>query len=151
MDSLYMALHSLENGNNNTEYISLIIALLAVFFSPIINHITTKHTIDSQSKSAKEQIANQSKIAELNIKSEVLSRNRQDWINTLRISISEFTSLFVLLSKANEKPIASKDDKWEKLFMLKAKISLLINPNEDDHQQLEKLIENATQFVLKDE
>jgi hypothetical protein len=148
MDSLYVALHSIQNGNNSTEYLSLLIALLAVFFSPIISYLITKQTIKSQAKSAKEQIETQSNIAERNIKAEVISRNRQDWINTLRISISEFISLCIILSKVNEHIVNSAEDKWERFFALRSKISLLINPKEDDHQQLDELIEKATQFIL---
>lgn len=148
MDSLYVALRSIQNGNNNTEYLSLLIALLAVFFSPIISYLTTKQTIKSQTKSAKEQSEAQFNIAERNIKSEVISRNRQDWINNLRINISEFISLCIILSKVNEHIVNSAEDKWERFFAVRSIISLLINPKEDDHQQLDGLIEKATQSIL---
>lgn len=132
MDSVYVALKSMkENYWLNTEILSLLIALLAVFFGPIIAHYTAKRTMKSQIQ-----------IAEREIKSNVLSNNRQEWINTLRNNISEFLSLI----RVREAPIIPTSEIIsisERLFTTRFRISLLLNPKEDDHKNLDELLETA--------
>lgn len=148
MDSLYVALNNLSKESSNyVQYISLAIAFLAVFFSPLISFLTTKLTINSQLKLSNHQINSQITIAERNLKSEVLSRNRQNWINTLRDSISEFVALSIVIAKI-QSGHDDYDEKMEKFLTLKSKISLLLNPKEDDHTRLDNYLEEALQFNL---
>jgi hypothetical protein len=85
--------------------------------------------------------------SKLNFRALVISNNRQDWINALRDSISEFQSILVQLSLQKKYPeVGLTDDrmlKRERASFLYAKIKLLINPNEDDHIELVRLISEA--------
>lgn len=74
------------------------------------------------------------------IKSTTVSANRQDWINTLRNEISKFISSvhvvsFGLLEEVGFTPLDSKE-KLADVFLIEAKIRLMLNPLEEDHQRL---------------
>jgi len=119
----------------SVEFLSLVIALLAVFFGPLIHYVISKR----QSKT-------QIKIANDNIKATVLSRNRQDWINTLRDQISEFISILSSLAVTHtheEFDVVDKQRWYERGICLQSKISLLINPMEEDHNYLVELLDKA--------
>jgi hypothetical protein len=75
----------------------------------------------------------------------VLSNNRQAWINTLRDLIAEFISICALIHSAKWNVRAERefDEKWERLALVDSKIRLLLNPNEEDHNHLVKLMGDA--------
>ncbi len=77
----------------------------------------------------------------------VISANRQVWINTLRDTISEYQSCVSVLSihmaKQNiEEVIHSTEfrERVARVEFLRSKIRLLINPNEADHLKLVEII-----------
>jgi hypothetical protein len=123
-------------------YSAPLIALLAVFFSPLISYLTTKLTLSSQRK-----------MSERTISSQVISVNRQDWINTLRDNVSQFVAIMFTLSLATEADMNTKEffEKTEILFAIRFKLKLLINPKEDDHQKLDALIGDALRNVIAPE
>ncbi|HOI29912.1 MAG TPA: hypothetical protein PLZ15_09170 [Melioribacteraceae bacterium] len=146
MDSTYVFLNSLQESNKISDYLSLLIALLAVFFGPIISYYTAKHTIKHQLSSLDKQLTTQLNIAERALKSQVLSGNRQDWINTLRDALSEFLSILFMISQAK---LSKENDleKSETLLLLRFKISLLLNPQEDDHRQLDTFLDQGIKYL----
>lgn len=86
----------------------------------------------------------------------VLSANRQKWIETLRDSLAELVSLIVaaVVVRAGWKsqwnrglgPVTEERamlQKLERIVLVQWKIRLLLNPNEEDHQQLNLAIETA--------
>jgi hypothetical protein len=148
MDSLYVILKSLQDNSQSTQYLSLVIALLAVSFGPILSYFSARLTIKHQLSTFKEQLSTQISIAERGIKSQVLSKNRQDWINTLRDSISEFVSILYMVSKAK---LSEHEEKLkaERLFNLRLRISLLLNATEDDHKQLEDFLEEGMDYYVR--
>jgi hypothetical protein len=151
MDSLHVAMKTLQEGSLQiSQTLSLAIALLAVLFGPILAHLTAKRTVQLQLSSVREQIAAQVQIAGQDIRAEVLSGNRQRWINTLRDSISEFVSLAVILhtekQNANDFLVTS-----QRFLQVRTQISLLINPKEDDHRELNDLLEQTVTSVLEPE
>jgi hypothetical protein len=72
----------------------------------------------------------------------VLSANRQSWINALRDLIAECMSISGLIHLADwsSRPQAEYDAKMERLSFLIAKIRLMLNPKEEDHQRLTELL-----------
>lgn len=64
----------------------------------------------------------------------VLSANRQTWINSLRDAIAEFVSVASLVSMIGDKALLHA--RLERMFLIEAKVRLLLNPKEVDHQQL---------------
>jgi hypothetical protein len=95
-------------------------------------------------------------IAKRQINANVVSSNRQKWIESLRDLIAEFVSqlVTVLVVKSGWRgnwdrglPAIQSDraylEKLERMVLVQSKIRLLLNPNEADHQALYRVIEAA--------
>jgi hypothetical protein len=100
--------------------ISAVTALCAVLLGPLVSMWTVQR---------------QSRVA-------VLSTNRQAWINALRDLISEYISISGLIHAGDwsNRTEIEFDQKMERLALLSSKIRLMLNPKEDDHQRLSKLL-----------
>jgi hypothetical protein len=96
------------------------------------------------------------RVARRQFNANVLSANRQKWIETLRDLLAELISLLVAVvvvkqhwkGKWNKGLDAIAADptligKLERIVLVQWKIRLLINPLEADHQQLYSTIDNA--------
>lgn len=72
----------------------------------------------------------------------VLSANRQAWINTLRDLIAEYISITGLMHAGDwsSRTEIEFDQKMERLALLSAKVRLMLNPKEEDHQRLGQLL-----------
>lgn len=103
-------------------------------------------------------------VAKRQFSASVLSANRQKWIESLRDLLAELISLFTLAAvlRATWKagwakgmgPVAADAairDKLERLVLVTAKIRLMINPNEPDHQELYRAIETALERFKSDD
>ena len=71
----------------------------------------------------------------------VLSTNRQAWINALREALAEFAALAHTISKVEDQSL--RLSKAERIFVLNAKILLMLNPKESDHQQLISILNSV--------
>jgi hypothetical protein len=98
--------------------ISAITALCAVILAPLVSMWTTD---------------NQARVS-------VRSTNRQAWINSLRDTIAEFSSIGWMISLHRDNELVVK---VERLFYLEDKIHLMLNPGEKEHQQLAGAITDA--------
>jgi len=125
------------------EIISALTALVAVIVGPIVSiYIMNKQNI------------NNIKIAEKNILASTVSSSRQKWIDTLRDSIAEFQTLIFPLSVPTAMELFTKNEKInrvERATFLLTKISLLINPKEEDHIKLMEYIADTLSSVNKGE
>jgi hypothetical protein len=100
-------------------------------------------------------------IARLQFKASVISANRQNWINTLRDCIAEFqvkakvVTVETKLSSQDSTSFASDpknfDQAVEKKRVLRNKIALLINPNEQDHDDLIKLMAKVEDLCINED
>jgi hypothetical protein len=103
-------------------------------------------------------------VARRQFNANVLSANRQKWIETFRDLLAELISLLiaVLVVKSEWKGqwnkglglITSDPNlllKLERIVLVQWKIRLLINPTEADHQELYRTIEMAFQRVQSEE
>ena len=81
-------------------------------------------------------------VAQRQIRVTVLSANRQTWINTLRDLIAEYISISALVHAGDwsSRTEVEFDQKLERLALLNAKIRLMLNPNEPDHERLGTLL-----------
>lgn len=127
------------------------------FVALLIGVLTTVTNIFVMRKSMKVN----KDIAELNFNSNVLSKNRQEWINTLRDLISEYIAIFdnILLNnifnkedKSEVKYIRTKEGKEEirNLFYLQNKIGLLLNLKEGKSKSLYMMLTELTAAFHKD-
>lgn len=136
-----------ENPIDMNQYMPWVVALLIGIFSLVVNLLVHKN----QQKLALKSMELQSEQSKQVIKKDILSKNRQEWINTLRDSISDYLSSHELSKlivkydkKGTETPpeYRSEFKKWQSLYY---KIKLMLNPNEDKSR---KLIELMTQLNL---
>jgi hypothetical protein len=73
----------------------------------------------------------------------VVSANRQSWINTLRDTVSEYQSsvtgmiVFLSVGKINSNEF---HERFDRLEFLGSKIRLLLNPCEKNHQKLVEIV-----------
>jgi hypothetical protein len=110
------------------EVCSLIIALVAVIVGPIISW----------------------KIAKRQISASTVTTSRQQWINTLRDAISDFSakaSMIYCLAK-NQYADEQSIPRIEGMLQLNYKIELLINPNEEDHAILAQLVTDIASSLM---
>lgn len=79
----------------------------------------------------------------------VLSGNRQAWINTLRDLIAEYIAIVAVVHAGDwaQKSEEEFDQKLERLTLIRTKITLMINPNEEDHERLVKLLQAISQTL----
>jgi hypothetical protein len=142
--------------DSNTDYNQIALILLAIF--TVIG--TTCVSIRTINKKTEESIRahdaivkSQTEIAELNNRTQVLSNNRQAWINTLREEIAQYLADLHILQF--EKLLGNERDKTNCSLALKNaysrrnKIQLLINPEESDHQQLVAMVYDALTATSK--
>src|ERR1051325_1451586 len=104
--------------------LSLVVAALAVFVAPLIARRIGRGQIASSLAVANKQIT---------------APMRQAWINSLRDTLAR------LLSRALHYHVAGfeerTDAEYRHLTLLEYRVLLMLNPNEGDHQRLEKLIQ----------
>jgi hypothetical protein len=94
----------------------------------------------------------------------VISSNRHKWIETLRDMLAELISLLatalVIKSKWKDNwreghgPLDAEPallDKFEHIILAQAKVQLLINPADADHQRLSEAIDDATRRLRSEE
>jgi len=109
-----------------TEFVpilSLIVAILAVFFGPLISWEIAKRQVASSLKVANKQI---------------IAPMRQAWINNLRDQISEISSSALHYYQTGYED--REDKEYKRLTELEGKISLMLNFKEEDHKRLHDLI-----------
>lgn len=103
--------------------LSLIVASLAVFVGPFVSWFVAKHQLSSSLEIANKQI---------------IAPMRPAWINNLRDLLAELTSSALHYHCAG---FDNRTDKvYQRLTLLEHKVTMMLNPLEDDHKQLEKLI-----------
>jgi triphosphoribosyl-dephospho-CoA synthetase len=103
-------------------------------------------------------------VAKQQFSANVLSANRQKWIETLRDTLAEFISFLVaaLVIKVNWKEdwqqgrsvLAASPAllaEFERMVLSQCKIRLLINPTERDHVQLYERIDTAIRRIRTEE
>lgn len=91
-------------------------------------------------------------VANKNIKSSVVSKNRQDWINRLRNEIAELLKEIQYVPSAYEARTLTIEQAIEKHGVILSKveiIKLLINPKEADHEDLVRQITLASEKVIE--
>ena len=119
---------------DTSDWISLLsaaTALIAVIVGPIITLRVSRRQIEATVETSNRQI-----------KASVVSSNRQDWINTLRDTISTFQATAVLLGLRqfnSDLSDTEQHDQMSRASTLRNKLHLLINPEEPDHARLSEL------------
>ena len=85
-------------------------------------------------------------LAKRQIRASVVSASRQKWIDALREQLSEITAALRVIGlhrRFETIPQVELDDRIENLALLESRISLLLNPNEEDHKEISAIIRQA--------
>jgi chromosome segregation ATPase len=115
-----------------TALISAATAVLAVIIGPVSGYLIAKRQINAQ----------------------LVSANRQVWINQLRDHLAAVHSLLFRLPTVLKRPgeLSQEETKevWdqfrdalEQVTLIRGKIVLMLNPSEEPHQQLARLLDQA--------
>lgn len=105
--------------NQAIPIVSLIIAVLAVLFGPLVILKIGRKQIELSRRIASKQI---------------VAPMRQAWINNLREKLAELSSSAHHYWNAGFEE--RKDEEYKRLTQLEEEIKLLINPTEEDHKEL---------------
>ena len=106
------------------ELIAGITALAAVVISPLVSIYIVRKEVNSK----------------------VLSENRQNWINELRVRIATLLTLaktYPLMGVVDSTAEESRKERTKALHQCANEIALYINPNEPDHAELIALIRDV--------
>ncbi len=140
--SLITGVKLIEKAIDINQFMPWVVALLIGFLSLVVNILVHKN----QQKIALKSLSIQSEQYGQLIKKDILSKNRQEWINTLRDSVSNYLSsheLSKLIVKHDKK---GKDTPPEyrnefKIWQsLEYKIKLLLNPEEEKSKKMIELM-----------
>jgi len=91
------------------------------------------------------------KIAKRQISASTVTISRQHWINDLRDAIADFNAKASMIYglKSNNYADEHSIPKIEELVQLNYKIELLINPNEEDHAKIVKIVDHITTSLCR--
>lgn len=141
---------SVENSkpwyeNNNMPWIiSLVISILTVGINIYLSRINQKTAIQNVNS----QIDSSKNLALLQFKTTLNTKNRQEWINEVRHSTSDFlanAALFNVVLYSNEKEeerFKTLMPHFEKMFYYKNKIAMLLNANKPEQKDLLDSVES---------
>ncbi|PYT01731.1 MAG: hypothetical protein DMF63_02475 [Acidobacteria bacterium] len=112
-----------------------VVALIAVMVSPIASYFIVKKQITAT----------------------VLSTERKEWINALRVDVASFVAnLFSLIEAHKHFQEMSGESNWlrfkeqlNSLTMLHIKIKIMLDPNDERQNRLSETIELAVNLVLE--
>jgi hypothetical protein len=112
-----------------TQMITAATALVAVIVSPVISL----------------------RVARSQFRANVLSANRQQWINALREEVAMLATTITSVAQTLGTNVSegSLAETFKELRLLEYKIKLRLNPNEGDHAQLVAMVETAENMFDK--
>lgn len=142
---------SIETKTDINQLLLILITLVTVLASTYYSVFTLKKKSEESIKANTDTIIAQRDISEIKVKTEILSGNRQQWINTLRTEISEYLASLLSLQAEFVGGGAGSTDSIGNLYktnrLHRARIHLLINPKEADHKKLVELVDAAPSYL----
>ena len=151
-------------------FLPMLIALLAVFFGPVMTYRLGRRQIKMQEAIAAKQTETQASIAAKQVETQAaiakrqiadsISAKRQNWIDELRKDMAEFLTANARLNELMRPAANLSEDDQRKNFEematnnfraheLGIRIKLRLNPKEDKHNELDELLKKLSN-VSKD-
>jgi hypothetical protein len=124
----------MPQADNAIPVLSLVVAALAVFISPLVSFFISRRQIKSSLELNQRQTNSSLAVAN----KQIVAPMRQKWINDLRDLVAELASDSLHYFRAGHDFEGYKN--FQRLTFLESKIQLMLNPNEEDHQKLEWMI-----------
>jgi len=117
-----------------------IFAFVATITASLINKQTTLKSIDTNKEIAIKQIQHSHYATVHQFNSTLKTKNRQDWINDVRNTISEFISSSIKINIEFQDPSTESKQKikdiHEKITINRAKLKMLLNPEKPLHNNV---------------
>ena len=124
-----------------------ILTLVAAISGPLVAYLVGARNVRTALSNAQAQMKNSLDVARLQVRSSVVSSNRQRWIDALRDELAEFLAERDLLtakkSDAVQDPVAIRASS-SRLIRLFHQLQLRLNPKEQDHA---RILELASQLA----
>ena len=120
--------------DSTISVLSLLVAALAVFVGPIITWLVTKQQLRSAAVLSATQVRASLDAAN----KQIVAPMRQAWINNLRDMLAELlaNSLHYYLLSFEIRT----EEEYQRIGLLEERVKLMLNPSEDDHIRLQKLV-----------
>jgi hypothetical protein len=125
--------------------LSLVVAGLAVFISPLVSWLIARRQFRNSLDLTQRQINSSLAVAN----KQIIAPMRQKWINDLRDLIAELASDSLHYFRSGHDFEGYKN--FQRLTFLESKIQLMLNPNEEDHQKLEWMIDEMLKALQSGE
>lgn len=147
-------IHSAVVNGGSTEIITSLIAVIGtlggVLLGGIFQHYASKRNMQFEQNRLKLQIEADRKKQEFQIKAEVISKQRQQWMDSLRVAskdlLAEFDMVynFVSLKQGSQQEI----NELFKSSMAKAVfINLMLNPGKKEQKRITDVIEKTQNHI----
>jgi hypothetical protein len=118
-----------------SEWVAAGAAVLAAVIGPLVSLLILR-----------KQNASAERVARMQISASLVSASRQAWIEKLRDTIAEFQAALLNLGFQGGHSVSrglDEAERVERAVLLRARIALLINPNEPDHKRLLELVDRC--------
>lgn len=127
-----------------------IAALLIGFSAAFVNFWVAHRLRQSNERNLQRQIENSKETTLTQFNATLATKNRQDWINELRQTLSEFLTYSMCLTPSFV-PLEPEEHKkyLEKLAFTKSKIELLINVDKQEQIELLVALDNVLEVLSK--
>jgi len=127
-----------------------IAALLIGLLSAFVNFWLGFKQRKSNEKILQDQISNAKDISITQFKATIATKNRQEWINDLRHSLSEFliNAAFNTPDLTANKTVSEVKEITQKVGYNRYRIELLLNKNKPEQKRLYDAVENMSQLFL---
>jgi hypothetical protein len=113
-------------------------ALLIGIISAAINIIVAQQLRKSNENNLQKQLESNEKTKLVEFKATIAAKNRQEWLNDLRNTLSELiaTANCFILENNTSKHLESIKELTYKIYSYKSKISMLLNSEKDEQREL---------------
>lgn len=130
-----------------------IAALLIGLLSAFVNFWIGKEQRKANEKALQDLISNAKDISIIQFKATIATKNRQEWINDLRHSLSEFLiyAAFNTPDLTANKSITEVKEITQKVGYNRYRIELLLNKNKPEQMCLYEAVENMSRLFLTSE
>lgn len=128
-----------EKQENKSSNMPWVVALIIGILSALINIWVADRLKKSNEKNIDRQLSNATELALAEFGATLGTKNRQDWIDRLRESLSEFISLSAMINveMSSDKPDNDKvKGHFQQMNYNKAKIAMLINTDKPEQKDV---------------
>ena len=138
-----------ESQFNLEKSMPWLVALIIGILSVMVNFWVAHRLRQSNETNLQKQIDNVKDTTLTQFKATIGTKNRQDWINELRNTLSEYLTYSTKLTPDSSNTEEERKKCVEKVYQTKFKIELMINPEKEEQKELMGKVENILKVIVK--